>query len=52
MKMKCKCGKYDKCIREIYSTNEGKLYIKTKEHFQCGIVQEQIEQGIKYIKIK
>lgn len=48
-KKKCTCGKYDECIREIHSTKRGKLYIKTNEHFQCGIIQEQIEQGVKLL---
>lgn len=48
---KCICGKYNECIREIHSTKKGKLYIKTEEHFKCGIIQEQIEKGIKIIKL-
>ena len=48
---KCDCGKYEKCNREIHSTKEWKLYIKSNEHFQCGIIQEQIELGNKLIKI-
>lgn len=47
----CECGNNSKCTRSIHSTNEGKLYIKNKEHFQCGRVQEQIERGSNF-KIK
>ncbi len=49
---KCSCGKYEKCIREIHSTKEGKLYVKTKEHFQCGVIQQQIQLGVELIKPK
>ena len=49
---KCSCGKYEKCMREIHSTKEGKLYIKNIEHFQCGIIQEQLRLGVELIKPK
>ena len=44
MKNKCKCGNYEKCVREIGATDSGKLYIigGSKNHFKCGIVKNQI----------
>lgn len=45
---KCNCSKHDKCVRQIHSTKEGKLYIKTSEHFLCGDIQKQIEKLKQY----
>lgn len=46
MKNKCKCGNYEKCVREVGATDSGKLYIigGFKNHFKCGIVKNQIEK--------
>jgi len=40
--MTCECGKYEKCCRVIHSNARGKLWVKDKDHFGCGKVQEQI----------
>lgn len=41
----CECGKYSFCCRKIHSSPEGRLWIESSEHFQCGKVQEQILKG-------
>ena len=54
MKNKCKCGNYEKCVREIGATDSGKLYIigGSKNHFKCGIVKNQIAKLNNIIKNK
>lgn len=47
----CSCGKYDKCTRELRLTNKGcfgvdTLYVRKKDHFRCGKVQNQIKKMI------
>ena len=47
---KCECGKHKTCIRKVYGTGNGRLFVKNEEHFKCGIVQSQIESLIKLNK--
>ena len=50
--MTCSCGQRSRCPRKIHSTSNGKLYVKTDEHLQCGKVQKQIEDILRTIKTK
>lgn len=41
----CTCGKFDgECVRRVYATFGGTLYIKKGEHFKCGKVQNTINR--------
>ena len=45
----CSCGKYDKCIRKVRTTNKGyfgtdTLYVRKQDHFRCGKVQKEIKR--------
>jgi hypothetical protein len=47
----CECGKYPKCVKKIYVSEEGRMWIETEEHFKCGKIQKQIEE-LSEIKIE
>jgi hypothetical protein len=40
----CDCGKYPKCIRKIYTSEEGRVWVETEEHFKCGKTENQIKE--------
>lgn len=45
---KCKCGKNNVCASKLHSTDNGKLYTKTNEHFKCGTVRKQVSNMKKW----
>lgn len=47
---KCTCGKFELCCRKIQSNQQGKLWVKSKDHFGCGKIQQQIKEMEKIFK--
>lgn len=44
-KKRCDCGEHKECVRKVYSDKNGKISVKTNEHFECGIIKKQITQS-------
>jgi hypothetical protein len=49
-KTKCVCGKQKYCTRQSKSNFRGDLYIYTTDHFNCGKIQKQIQDGLELVK--
>jgi len=44
--IKCDCGEHKECVRKVHSDKNGKIFVKTAEHFNCGQIKKQILQGV------
>ena len=49
-KTKCICGKQKYCTRQSKSNFRGDMWIDTTDHFNCGKIQKQIQDGLELVK--